>query len=84
MSSRPVARAMMNPPMAVENHPTITVMTPVMRYTALSRPHALSASDDPIATMKHTYVVERGSLSDVASDMSSADVVRFTVARIMS
>lgn len=44
----------------------------------------MSASDDPMATMKQTYVVERGSLSDVASDMSNAEVVRFTVARIMS
>ena len=84
MSSNPVAKAMAKPPMAVVNHPMTTVMTPVMRYTALSRPHALSASDDPMATIKQTYVVERGSLSDVASDMSNAEVVRFTVARIMS
>ena len=38
----------------VMNHPATTVMTPEMRYTALSRPQALSASDDPIATMKQT------------------------------
>ena len=54
MSSNPVAKAMAKPPMAVVNHPMTTVMTPVMRYTALSRPHALSASDDPMATMKQT------------------------------
>ncbi len=39
---------------AVTNHPATTVITPEMRYTALSRPHARSASDDPIATMKQT------------------------------
>ena len=39
---------------AVMNHPPMTEMTPVMRNTALSRVHALSASDEPIATMKVT------------------------------
>ena len=50
----PIARAIRKPPTAVMNHPATTVMTPEMRYTALSRPQALSASDDPIATMKQT------------------------------
>ena len=49
-----VARAMRNPPSAVMNHPEMTAITPVMRYTALSRPHERSASDEPMATMKTT------------------------------
>ena len=35
---------------AVKNHPPITFKTPATLYTALSLPHALSASDVPIAT----------------------------------
>ena len=31
-----------------------------MRYTALSRPQARSANEVPIATMKATYVVDKG------------------------
>ena len=54
-SSRAVTpRAMTKPPRAVTNQPEMTAMTPVMRYTALSRPHERSASDEPIATMKTT------------------------------
>ena len=52
--ARPTTKAMRNPPSAVMNHPATTVMTPDMRYTALSRPQARSASDEPIATMKLT------------------------------
>ena len=37
----------------------------MIRYTALSLPHALSASEVPMATMKVTYVVESGSFRDV-------------------
>ncbi len=48
------AKAIRNPPSAVMNHPATTVITPVMRYTALSRPQVRSASDEPIATMKQT------------------------------
>ena len=39
---------------AVRSQPPITVSTPVMRYTALSRPQARSAREEPIATMKVT------------------------------
>ena len=84
ISSAPTANAMRKPPIAVTNQPIITVITPVIRYTALSRPHARSASDEPIATIKQTYVVESGNLSDVAIAISSEAVVRFTVARIIS
>ncbi len=52
---------MTNPASAVTNQPVMTVITPVMRYTALSRPHARSASDEPMATMNTTYVVDKGS-----------------------
>ena len=58
-----------------KNHPEITVITPVMRYTALSRPQALSAREEPIATMNVTYVVERGSRRDVAREISRAATV---------
>ena len=44
----------MNAMPAVINQPPMTDSTPVMRNTALSRPHARSASDVPIATMKVT------------------------------
>ena len=44
----------MNATPAVMNQPPMTDSTPVMRNTALSRPHARSASDVPIATMKVT------------------------------
>ena len=39
---------------AVRNHPPMTFSTPVMRNTALSRDHARSAKEDPMATMKVT------------------------------
>ena len=39
---------------AVRNQPLITVKTPEIRYTAVSRSQAPSANDDPIATIKVT------------------------------
>ena len=75
---------MANAANAVKNQPEITVITPVMRYTALSLPQALSAREEPMATMKVTYVVERGSLSEVAREIRRAATVRFTDARIRS
>ena len=69
---------------AVRNHPLITVNTPEMRYTALSRPQALSASDEPIATINVTYVVDNGSLSEVPSEISKAETVSITDALIRS
>ncbi|MBA7521289.1 hypothetical protein ES705_13394 [subsurface metagenome] len=69
---------------AVKNHPLITVITPVMRFTALSLPQALSAKEVPMITMKVTYVVERGSLRDVPIAMSILAKTRFTEALSMS
>ena len=46
--------AMMKAAPAVMNQPPITDITPVRRPTALSRPQARSAREDPIATMKVT------------------------------
>ncbi len=54
INARPMTKAMTNAPRPVMNHPMTTVTTPEMRYTAVSRPHARSASDEPIATMKVT------------------------------
>ena len=54
MSTEPMQNDSMKPMMAVRNQPIITTMTPVTRYTALSRPHARSASDEPIDTMNTT------------------------------
>ena len=39
---------------AVSSHPPTTLSTPVILNTAFSLPHALSASDVPMATMKVT------------------------------
>ena len=39
---------------AVKNQPPITVTTPDTLYTALSLPHAPSAREVPMATMKVT------------------------------
>ena len=39
---------------AVTNQPIMTIITPLMRYTALSRPHTRSLSDEPIETMNTT------------------------------
>ena len=39
---------------AVKNQPPTTFSTPATLYTALSRPQALSANEDPIATIKVT------------------------------
>ena len=64
------------PAMAVTNHPVTTTITPVMRYTALSRPQALSASDEPIDTIKMTYVVDSGSFSDVPRHIRLAAAAR--------
>jgi hypothetical protein len=47
---------------AVRNQPVITLTTPFTLYTALSLPQALSAKAAHIATIKVTYVVDRGSL----------------------
>ena len=59
-------------------------MTPVIRNTALSRPHARSASDVPMATIKVTNVVERGSFSDVPRAIKAPASTRFTEPRIKS
>ncbi len=76
--------AAMNATPAVMNHPPITEMTPVILNTALSRPHARSASDVPIATMNVTYVVESGSLSDVPAAIKAPASTRFTDPRTRS
>ena len=57
---------------AVKNHPPKTVKTPLILYTALSLPQALSANDVAIATEKVTKVVDNGNLSEVAK---GADIV---------
>ena len=76
--------APMNAIPAVMNHPPIADMTPVMRNTALSLPHALSASEVPIATMKVTKVVESGSFIDVPQAMSILASIRLTEPRTRS
>ena len=45
---------MMKAAPAVINHPPMTLSTPVIRTTALSLLHALSARLEPIATMNVT------------------------------
>ena len=62
----------------------MTERTPVMRYTALSRPHARSAKELPIATMKATYVVDKGNLRDVPNAISNPERTTFTDARTKS
>ena len=69
---------------AVINHPPITLNTPVTRNTALSRLQALSASEEPIATIKVTYVVESGNFRLVPMVMSILANTRFTAARTTS
>src|SRR5690606_23759543 len=69
---------------AVKNQPEITVNTPVIRYTALSRPHAPSANELAIATINVTYVVERGSLNEVPIVISILATIRFRDARNIS
>ena len=76
--------AIMNAAPAVMNQPPTTETTPVTRYTALSRPHARSASEVPIPTMNVTYVVERGNFNDVPTAMSKPPSTRFTDARTRS
>jgi len=68
----------------VKNHPHITAKTPVIRYTALSRPQTPSAKDVPIETINVTYVVERGNLSDVAIAIKILATVRLIEARSKS
>ena len=48
------APAIENAVSAVKNQPPITLSTPATRYTALSLPHARSASEVPIATINVT------------------------------
>ena len=49
-----IVPAATNAIIAVPNHPAITFKTPATLYTALSLPHALSAREVPIATIKVT------------------------------
>ena len=69
---------------AVMNQPPITDNTPVMRYTALSRPQARSANEVPIATMKATYVVDKGNFKEVPKAISNPDKTTLTEARTKS
>ena len=75
-----ITKAAVNAAKAVRNQPPITDVTPATLYTALSLPHAPSAKDVPIATMNVTYVVDKGSFSDVANDIRILATVRFTEA----
>ena len=75
-----IMNAQVNATPAVMNHPPMTESTPVTLNTALSRLHARSASEEPMATMNVTYVVERGSLSDVPSAMSREATTRLVEA----
>jgi hypothetical protein len=75
---------MRNALIAVINHHQIIVKTPVTRYTAVSRHHTQSASAVPIATIKVTYVVDKGSFIDVANAIKILATVRLTDARIRS
>src|SRR6056297_2053407 len=63
---------------AVRNHPPTIVNTPVILYTALSLPQAPSLKDVPIATINVTYVVDRGSLNEVAIEIRILATTRFT------
>ena len=76
--------APMNATPAVMNHPPMTEITPVMRNTALSRPHARSARDVPIATMKVTKVVDKGSFMDVPTAISTLASMRLSAPRTRS
>lgn len=76
--------APMNAAPAVRNHPPITEITPVILNTALSRLQARSEREVPIATMKVTKVVERGSFMEVPSAMSAPAKTRLTEPRIRS
>ena len=69
---------------AVMNQPPITEITPVTRNTALSRPQALSDNDVPMATMKVTKVVDKGSFSDVPMAINIAASIRLTEPRTRS
>ena len=66
---------------AVMNQPPMTVSTPVMRKTALSLLQARSESEEPMATMKVTKVVESGNLSVVPSAIKREATQRLTEAR---
>ena len=74
----------MNAAPAVRNQPPITDTTPVMRNTALSRLQARSESEVPMATMKVTKVVDRGSLSEVPMAMRAPARTRLTEPRTRS
>ena len=71
-------------PKAVKNQPPITLTTPATRYTALSLPQALSASEVPIATIKVTYVVDKGNFIAVAIEIKIPATIRLTDALIIS
>ena len=73
-----------NAPKAVENHPSITLITPATLYTALSLPQALSDKEVPIATMKVTYVVDNGSFIEVAIEIKTPATIKLTEALIIS
>ena len=60
-------KLMMNAAPAVINQPPITVITPVMRNTALSRVQARSAKLEPMATINVTKVVDKGNLNEVGN-----------------
>ena len=66
------------------NQPPITLITPVTLNTALSRLQALSAKDEPIATINVTYVVDNGNLKFVPIVISIDASTRFTAARTTS
>ena len=69
---------------AVINHPPITEITPVTRNTALSRPHARSANDEPMPTINATYVVDNGSFREVPTTINKPANTKFTEARTKS
>ncbi len=69
---------------AVVNHPPMTDNTPVMRNTALWRLQARSAKLVPIATMKVTYVVDKGRRRLVPMATRSPAKTRLTAARTWS
>ena len=65
---------------AVKNQPPITLRTPATLYTALSAPQARSAKELPIATINVTYVVDKGSLYEVAIEIKTAATIKLTAA----
>jgi hypothetical protein len=75
-----IVKANKNAQNAVKNQPIITLSTPLTLYTALSLPHDLSANAAHIATIKVTYVVDSGSLYEVAIDISILEHMSITEA----